>query len=390
MAFRERLATLSGTAARALAVASLSAIAGAPAAAQVLEAESSAGRIKLERVAAFDHGWGMDFLPDGRLLVTERDGALYLVDPAASADARKTTVAGAPEVYARGQGGLLDVALSPDFSDSGLVYLSYAASASGGAQTAVDRAVLSLGDAPELTERKTIFRQTPAVSGGRHFGSRIVFGRDGMLFVTLGERGQRPMAQALDAHFGKVVRIDPNGFAPGDNPFVGKAQTLPEIWSLGHRNPQGATIRPSDGTLWTVEHGAQGGDEINKPEAGANYGWPEISYGRHYSGGKIGQGVAAPGFEQPIYYWDPSIAPSGLYFYEGDLFAAWSGDLLVGALKFELLVRLDMDGDAVVGEERLFEGVIGRIRDVAAGPDGAIWLLTDEDDGGLWRAAPAK
>ncbi len=356
--------------------------------AETRRVSTSAGVVELERIVRLNHPWGMDFVPGGGLIVTERDGRLLLVDPSAPEGERLIAVNRAPDVYARGQGGLLDVALSPDFATSRVLYLSYAERASGGARTAVDRAELTLGRAPILVEHETIFRQEPATNGGRHFGSRIVVAPDGALFVTLGDRGERELAQETDMHIGKIVRILPDGSVPEDNPFVGRDGYLPEIWSLGHRNVQGAALRPEDGTLWTIEHGARGGDELNRPERGLNYGWPVISYGVHYSGGRIGVGSEAPGYEQPAYYWDPSIAPSGLAFYDGDLFADWRGDLLVGALKFELVARLEMEGDRVVSEERLFEGEIGRIRDVAVGPDGAIWLLTDEDDGGLWRATP--
>ncbi|MCI4663633.1 MAG: PQQ-dependent sugar dehydrogenase [Neomegalonema sp.] len=358
--------------------------------AETLAASTSAGKVTLERVARLTHPWGMDFLPGGGLIVTERGGRLVLVEPGATGAAKIIEVAGAPEVYAYGQGGLLDVAVSPDFETSGVIYLSYAAAAAGGSQTVVQRAVLKRGPAPRLVEAKIIFRQEPAVRGGRHYGSRIVVAPDGNLFITLGDRGQRPMAQSKDAHMGKVVRITPTGAVPKDNPFLAAKDVLPEIWSLGHRNAQGAAIRPSDGALWTVEHGARGGDEINKPLPGRNYGWPVISYGTHYSGAKIGRGQKAPGFEQPAYYWDPSIAPSGLAFYSGDLFPSWKGSMLVGALKFRYLARLEMAGDKILREEKLFVGAIGRIRDVASGPKGAIWLLTDEGDGGLWRVTPAK
>lgn len=356
--------------------------------AQTLLTDSSAGPIRLEQVAEFDHPWGMDFLPNGDVVVTERNGRLFLVSPTAEEGARRTEISGAPEVYDQGQGGLLDVALSPDFAETGLLYLSYAQPAPEGARTAVDRAVLLRDGAPRLIERETIFVQRPALASRRHFGSRIVIAPDGLLFITLGDRGAREQAQATDGLLGKIVRIAPDGAIPADNPFIDVESYAPEIWSLGHRNVQGAALNPSDGALWTVEHGARGGDELNRPLAGLNYGWPIISYGVHYSGQQIGVGAAAPGYEQPVYYWDPSIAPSGLAFYEGDLFPQWRGDALVGALKYRLVARLDVEDGAIVGEERLFDDQIGRIRDVAVGPDGAIWLLTDEGRGGLWRATP--
>ena len=350
--------------------------------------ESSAGPIEVTRAAGpFDYPWGLEFLPDGRLLVTERDGRLLIADAEEIAE-----VANVPEVAASGQGGLLDVTLAPDFPQTGRIYLSFSESASGGVRTAVASAALNLNGAPGLEDVKIIFRQQPALSGRRHFGSRIVVAPDGGLFIGLGDRGAEERAQSLSDHIGVIVRITPEGGVPEDNPYHssqgGGGEALPEIWSHGHRNIQGAAIRPEDGSLWTVEHGAAGGDEINRPEAGKNYGWPEISYGRHYSGRKIGVGTEAPGMQQPIHYWDPSIAPSGLAFYDGDLFPEWRGDLLVGALKYELISRLDLEGDEVVSEERLFEGAFGRIRDVHTGPDGAIWFITDEAGGAVYRAAP--
>ena len=349
--------------------------------------DSSAGALAVTRDAGpFDHPWAVAFLPDGAKLVTERSGALVLVE-----DGELRVVDGAPAVRASGQGGLLDVALSPDFGESGLLFLSYSEPfEDGAAATAVARAVLDRTGAPKLTDVEVIFRQKPPLTGGRHFGSRIVVAPDGMLFVTLGERGRRPAAQDLGTHLGKIARIAPDGAVPPDNPFAGRADARQEIWSYGHRNPQGATLHPETGALWTVEHGAAGGDEINRPEAGLNYGWPEISYGRHYSGGQIGRGSSAPGMEQPVHYWDPSIAPSGLAFYGGDLMPGWRGDLFVGALKDRHIARLDMEDGRVIGEERLFEDAFGRIRDVRSGPDGALWFLTDSPEGGLYRVAPAE
>lgn len=349
----------------------------------------SAGRITLEPVAGdLEHPWGFAFLPGGDILVTERPGRLRLVTEAGLLD---EPVDGLPDVYASGQGGLLDVAVSPDFADSGIIFLSYAEAGEGGAGTAVARARLVLdADSARLEDVEVLFRQQPKVDGGQHFGSRIVVAGDGTLFVTLGERGRKPLAQDLSTHMGKVVRIAPDGSTPPDNPFVGREGALPEIWSYGHRNQQGAALHPDTGLLWTVEHGARGGDEINLPEAGVNHGWPEITYGRDYSGATIGVGTEAPGMAQPLHYWDPSIAPSGLAFYTGDAFPDWRGDLFVGALRGQMLVRLDLgENGTVLGEERLFEGVVGRIRDVRDGPDGTLWLLTDEDNGALYRLAPA-
>jgi glucose/arabinose dehydrogenase len=249
------------------------------------------------------------------------------------------------------------------------------------------RAVLDL-DGEALTEGEIIFRQEPKTDGGRHFGSRLVFAPDGTLFITVGDRGERDRTQDLTINRGQVVRINPDGTIPTDNPFVDMAGRRPEVWSYGHRNPQGAALHPQTRRLWTVEHGARGGDEINRPEAGKNYGWPIISYGRHYSGGKIGEGTHKAGYEQPLYYWDPSIAPSGMAFYTGDAFPAWQGDLFVGSLKFGLLVRLDMDGDRITAEERLLQGLDDRVRDVRQGPDGLIYLLTDDYDGRILRLEP--
>jgi len=343
-------------------------------------------RLRLVTVAEdLAHPWGLAFLPDGRMLVTERPGRVRVVlkDGQISAP-----LAGAPKVYARGQGGMLDIALDPDFQGNGLVYLSYAEPGEGGAGTAVARARLDLAG-NRLTDLKVIFRQQPKASGGRHFGSRLVFTRDGRLFVTIGERGERERAQDFTVNRGQVIRIDPDGSVPADNPFVDKPGTRPEVWSYGHRNPQGAALHPETGELWLHEHGARGGDEVNIARAGRNYGWPVIAYGRHYSGFKIGVGTRKEGLEQPVYYWDPSIAPSGMAFYTGDVFPEWRGSLLVGALKFRLLARLELDGEKVVGEERLLEGLKERIRDVRQGPDGYVYLLTDSSDGRILRLEPA-
>ncbi len=356
-----------------------------------VEAETAAGlTIAAEPVVTgLEHPWGLAFLPDGDMLVTERPGRLRLVSDGSLV---AEPVSGVPRVWARGQGGLLDVAVGPDFAENGEVFLSYSEPGEGGAGTAVARGrLVREGDGGRLEDVEVIFRQQPKLGGGVHFGSRIVVGRDGTLFVTLGERGQKPLAQDLSTHMGKVVRIDPDGSVPADNPFVGQPNARPEIWSYGHRNPQGATLHPDTGELWTVEHGARGGDEINIPKPGVNHGWPVITYGVDYSGATIGIGTEAPGMAQPHHHWDPSIAPSGLAFYTGDLVPAWQGDLFVGALRGQMLVRLDLDDERrIVGEERLFEGALGRVRDVRQGPDGALWLLTDEPDGSLVRVAPAE
>ena len=368
----------------------LSLLAAAPIVASAETIQTKHHAIEVQEVAdGLRHPWSLAFLPDGNLLVTERRGRLYRVDPKTG---KKSRVDGIPRVAARGQGGLLDVVLDPDFASNNQVYLSYSEPGSGGeAGTAVMRAKFTDdGNNPRLTDQQTIFRQSPKSGGGRHFGSRIVFARDGNLFVTIGDRGQRPEAQNTKNHIGSVVRIAPDGSVPEDNPFLGNGDALDEIWSFGHRNPQGAALNPQTGELWTLSHGARGGDEVNISRAGKNYGWPEISYGTHYSGAKIGSGTEAPGMEQPIHYWDPSIAPSGLTFYTGDLFPEWRGNLFAGALKDQLISRLELDGDRVVGEEQLLEGRFGRVRDVRQGPDGALWFLTDRDNGGVYRIVPAS
>lgn len=354
--------------------------------------DTSAGPVRAETVAArLEHPWALAFLPDGRMLVTERPGRLRLVDAAGKVGPE---LDGVPDVVAAGQGGLLDVVVAPDFAETNRIYLTYAepgrdAGLDGGAGTALMAARLeSDGVEGRLTDGSVIFRMNDYTNAGQHFGSRIVIGDDGNIWVTLGDRGDMDRAQNAFDLAGGVVRIAPDGSIPTDNPFADGGAANAAFWSIGHRNPQGATLGP-DGQLWTVEHGAQGGDEINKPRAGLNYGWPVITYGRNYNGRSIGIGSEAEGYEQPVYYWDPSIAPSGLAFYEGDLFPEWQGDLLVGALKFQLLSRLDMENGEVVGEEQLFERAFGRIRDVRVGPEGAIYLLTDARNGRIIRIVPA-
>jgi glucose/arabinose dehydrogenase len=344
------------------------------------------GRVRLVTVAdGLEHPWGMAFLPDGRVLVTERPGRLRIV----SGDGRVgPPLGGLPTVDAEGQGGLLDVALDPGFARNQLVYLSYAEPRAGGNGTSVARGRLT---EQGLADVRVVFRQEPAVASRHHFGSRLVFARDGRLFVTLGDRNsERARAQGLDTHIGKVVRIEPDGKVPADNPFAGRAGALPEIWSYGHRNVQGAALHPRTGELWTNEHGPQGGDELNRTLAGRNYGWPTATYGVEYSGRKISDTPTAPGIEPPVHYWVPSIATSGLLFYTGDEFPAWQGNAFVGGLASQQLVRLELDGDRVVDEEVLLEGVVRqRVRDVEQGPDGLIYLLTDEADGRLLRIEPA-
>lgn len=340
--------------------------------------------LRLATVAdGLEHPWSLAWLPDGRMLVTERPGRLRTVTPNG---ALSEPIAGLPEVAHGGQGGLLDVLVDPGFAVNRTIYFSFSEPGVGGKGTAVARAVL---DGDRLADLEIIFRQVPKASGGQHFGSRLVMARDGTLFITVGERGERDRAQDPSVNRGQVIRIHTDGRIPEDNPFVGKEGFRPEIWSYGHRNPQGAALHPETGTLWIHEHGARGGDEINIPEAGHNYGWPVIAYGRHYFGGEIGEGTHKPGMEQPIYYWDPSIAPSGMTFYTGDKFPKWKGNLLVGALSYRLVARLVLDGENVVKEERLLDGFGDRIRDVRQGPDGYVYLVTDESDGRILRLEPA-
>jgi glucose/arabinose dehydrogenase len=348
---------------------------------------SVAAPVRAHTVArGLEHPWGLAFLPDGRMLVTERPGRLRLVGP----DGRVSEpLAGVPPVVARGQGGLLDVALDPGFAETRLVYLSYAEPGDGDtAGTAVARGRL---DAARLQDVRVIYQQQPKVAGGNHFGSRLVFARDGTLFVTQGDRfAYREKAQDLSVGLGKIVRILPDGGIPRDNPFVGRAGARPEIWSFGHRNVQAAALHPQTGQLWTVEHGARGGDELNHPEAGKNYGWPVITYGVDYSGAKIGEGTVKPGMEQPVYYWDPVIAPSGMEFYTGDAYPGWKGSVFVGSLRPGLLVRLSLENGRVTREERYLGDLGARIRDVQQGPDGLLYLLTDARDGQLLRLEPSR
>ncbi|MFT3963527.1 PQQ-dependent sugar dehydrogenase [Propionivibrio sp.] len=331
-----------------------------------------------------EHPWSLAFLPDGRMLVTERPGRLRLVSADGRLDPRP--LAGVPKVAAVGQGGLLDVALHPQFARNGWIYLSYAAQGEGGYGTEVLRARL---DGHALRDARVIFSMRPKTTTSHHFGSRLVFDRQGYLYITLGDRGEMARAQRLDDHAGSVIRLHDDGRVPADNPFVAVPGALPEKFTLGNRNVQGAALHPRTGEVWIHEHGPQGGDEINIVRAGTNYGWPVITYGRNYvTGTRIGEGTEKPGMAQPLWHWTPSIAPSGMAFYEGDKFPAWRGNLFVGALRDELLVRLELDGDRVVREERLLEKQIGRIRDVRAGPDGFLYLLTDEARGRLARLEP--
>jgi glucose/arabinose dehydrogenase len=332
-----------------------------------------------------DSPWGLAFLPDGRKLVTERPGRLRLVDADGRLDPQP--VAGVPPVVAINQGGLLDVALHPDFARNGWVYLSYAGAGADGYGTEVLRGRL---DGHALRDVAVIFRMQPKSTTSHHFGSRLVFDRQGFLYITLGERGDKERAQHLDDHGGSVIRLHDDGRVPADNPFVGKAGAWPEKFTLGHRNIQGAALHPQSGELWAHEHGPQGGDEINIIRAGRNYGWPVITYGRNYiTGTSIGEGTARAGMVQPLWQWTPSIAPSGMAFYTGDRFPAWRGNLFVGALKGQMLVRLTLDGERVVREERLLQGELGRIRDVRNGPDGFLYLLIDGSRGKIIRLEPS-
>ncbi|MCC2112791.1 MAG: PQQ-dependent sugar dehydrogenase [Hyphomicrobiales bacterium] len=352
--------------------------------------DTETGPIEVETIVrGLDHPWGLAFVSDHLLLVTERSGALRLIE---NGRLDPKPVAGTPAVYVHRQGGLLDVAIDPDFADAGRIFLSFSEPRDDGkAGTAVARArLIRNAQGARLEDLKVIFRQNIATDSGHHFGSRLVFAADKTLYVTVGERGQRERAQDPFDHAGSVIRIDRDGNAPPDNPFADGKAALPEIWSMGHRNPQGAARHPETGALWTVEHGPRGGDEVNRPQPGRNYGWPVIGYGVHYSGAQVGVGTKKEGYEQPVYYWDPSIAPSGMTFYDGRLFPAWSGNLFVGALKFQLIARLVLDGDKIVHEERLLANEFGRIRDIRTGPDGALWLLTDEDDGRLLRITPGR
>ena len=352
--------------------------------------KSDLGDIRVETVVSgLSNPWGLAFLPDGRMLVTERPGRMRIATRDGTLSA---PIAGVPKMVAQNQGGLLDVILDRDFAKNSTIYFCYSDPVeSGGAQTALARARLDAGATPRLTDVQRIFRQDGPPSNGLHFGCRIVQARDGNLFLTTGDHfGPRDLAQSLDNHLGKVIRIAPDGSVPKDNPFVGRAGAKPEIWSYGHRNSQGATLHPATGKLWMHEHGPQGGDEVNIPEAGKNYGWPVIGYGVNYGGAKIHEGTHKPGMEQPIRQWTPVIAPSGFTIYTGDLFPQWKGNAFIGGLRTAILVRLELDGEKVTREERMLRQLNERIRDVRTGPDGALYLLTDKAAGRILRLTPAK
>jgi len=366
-----------------LAAASLTMLSGSCGAKERL-IETKQGTIKVESVTeGLEHPWGLAFLPDGRMLVTERAGRLRIVTKEGTLS---EPLKGVPEVFAAGQGGLLDVALDPDFAANGLVYLSYSEPGEDDtAGTAVARGKLSEGS---LDDVQVIFRQKPKVDGDNHFGGRLVFAPDGKLFVTLGERFKFEPAQDLSTHLGKIVRINPDGSVPGDNPFVGKKGALPEIWSYGHRNVQGAAIHPETGKLWENEFGPFGGDELNIPEAGKNYGWPVVSWGKHYDGKEIPAPPTHPEFADAIFHWNPVISPSGMTFYTADAIPGWKGNLLIGGLSSAAIVRLRLDGEKVVEEERI--PMRARIRDVVQGPDGAVYVLTDKGNGKILRLTLAE
>jgi aldose sugar dehydrogenase len=365
--------------------------ANAPTQAPAFDGQTRAPAVRTEATlthavvaSGLEHPWGMALLPDGRWLVTERPGRLRIVS---AQGAIGEPVAGLPAVSARGQGGLLDVVVGPTFAQDRLIYWSYAEPREGGNATAVARGRLS-DDGARVEAVQVIFKALPTYDGDKHFGSALAFAPDGKLFITLGERSDapmRPQAQDLGSHMGKTIRINADGSVPQDNPFVGRDGALPEIWSLGHRNAQGIAIA-GNGDVWTVEHGTRGGDEINLDRAGLNYGWPNAAYGVEYRGAPIGAGVTAvEGSEQPVYYWDPVIAPGGMTLYDGAMFPGWRGNLLVAGLKEKRISRLVIENNRVAGEEYLLTDLGERVRDVAVGPDGAVWAITDEENGKLVR-----
>lgn len=365
----------------ALCIAAIAPFAGA----QTLSVKTESGSIQVKTIAeGLENIWGMAFLPDGSMLVTERRGRMRIV----STDGKVgEPLAGLPEIYAQGQGGLLDVVLAPDFASSKKIYFSYSEPGKGGNSTAVSFATLSGNKLENLTR---VFSQQPKKDSGAHFGSRLVWAPDGTLFITLGDRySEKDKAQTLDNHQGKVVRINADGTVPKDNPFVKTPGALPEIWSYGHRNVQGAAINPTTKELWTGEHGPQGGDELNIDRAAKNYGWPVITYGENYGGGKIGEGTHKEGMEQPNYKWVPSIATAGFIFYTGDKFPQWKNNILLTSLKDKTFVRLVIDGEKITKEERLFAKELDqRLRHVVQGPDGLIYIVTDESKAKIYQLSP--
>ncbi|MFP4374270.1 MAG: PQQ-dependent sugar dehydrogenase [Spirochaetaceae bacterium] len=348
-----------------------------------IESEQATFRV-VQVASGLERPWGMAFLPDGRLLVTERVGRLWIVE----ADGTKREVTGLPSITASGQGGLLDVILDPDYEASRTLYVSYVyRDDRGGLGTAVARGRLS---GTRLEDVETLFEMRPGGTTTRHFGSRFAFLPDDTLLFTIGDRGERSRAQELDDHAGKTLRINRDGSVPDDNPFVDDPDAHPEVYTYGNRNAQGMTAHPETDVIWQHEHGPRGGDEINIVRAGANYGWPLVSYGEEYSGGAVGDGATMEGVEDPLTHWTPSIAPSGMDFYEGSPFPEWQGDLFVGALAGQHLRRVEVRGERVVGQERLLDGVLGRIRDVETGPEGFLYLITDAGNGGLFRLEPVE
>lgn len=349
----------------------------------VLQSEKQGIRL-VTLVTGLENPWSIAFLPDGRMLVTEREGRLRLIG--ADFKLHPKPIEGLPEIVARGQGGLFDVVLHPDYARNGWIYWAYNAPGPGGWGTALARGQLQ---GHRMTNVQTLFSMVPKSRGSQHFGGRIVFDRQGMVYLSLGDRGEKERAQMLDDHAGSVIRLHDDGRIPTDNPFVGRAGVRPEKWTLGNRNIQGAALHPQTGLLWTHEHGPQGGDEVNVMRAGRNYGWPTITHGVNYgTGTSIGEGRSKPGMEPPLHVWTPSVAPSGMAFVSGDKFPRWRGHLLVGALRGQMLLRLELHDEKVIREERLLQGLIGRIRDVRVGPDHLIYLLTDDTEGVLVRLEP--
>jgi glucose/arabinose dehydrogenase len=353
--------------------------------AQFVQSEKHAFRIS-SLVTGLENPWSVAFLPDGRFLITERAGRLRLVSSDFKLDPKP--IDGLPEVVSHGQGGLFDVVLHPQYAQNGWIYWAYNARGPGGWGTALARGKLQ---GQQMTDVQVLFSMQPKTRSGFHFGGRIVFDQAGFVYLTLGDRGDKDRAQKFDDHAGSVIRLHDDGRVPANNPFVKRAGALAEKWTLGNRNMQGAALHPQTGELWTHEHGPQGGDELNVMRSGLNYGWPVITYGVNYGlGTKIGEGQEKPGMVQALKVWVPSIAPSGMAFVSGSQFPQWQGSLLVGALRGQMLVRLTLDGEKVVSEERLFQGRPGRIRDVRMGPDGLVYLLTDDAQGALLRIEPAK
>ena len=361
-------------------------LASVSAKAETREFPSKKASLIVETLATgLNQPWSVEALPDGTYLVSEKGGTLRLVH----GHQVSAPISGVPEVATTGQGGLLDIALAPDFAASRTLYLTYSARGDGGSGTALAKARLS-SDGTKLENTTRIFLMSRLTPRGQHFGSRIAIARDGSLFFGIGDRGEGERSQDPRDHAGTILHINPDGSPHADNPFLGSTEGLAEIWSKGHRNPQGLTIDPKDGTLLSAEHGARGGDEINNPQPGRNYGWPLVSFGRHYSGAEFDLGSAAKGYEPPLYYWDPSIAPGAIAVYRGAMFPEWDGNLIVGALKYQLVARLERDeSGAIISEERLFDGELGRIRDVVVAPDGALLLLTDDPQGSLLRVSRA-